>query len=268
MTEFQNCIICGNPNFHNIYLRQWSSSHFVQCKNCGLIFQNPQEDIQDTQNRYSDDYFKYEQQNEENFFQLIKKTMEDFQIFSQLPKNAKILEIGSATGLFLNYVKQLGYQETGIEICQPSVEYGRKKYGVNLLNCQLEEANFKDQSFDFVHFSHLIEHLNRPDLFLKEIYRILKPGGWVNITTPNSSGWFANYYQENWRCIVDDHLFLFNQQNLKKLLTNHHFKVIRFLSWGSIPAGKSKQLKAFTDWLVKKTGKGDVMSFLIKKKKK
>ena len=207
---FKDCPICSNNKFKKIFNDNWDKSSFVKCKKCGLIFKNPQENILDTINRYNIDYFNYELENQYNFFNLVKKNLEDFNIINILPKKANILEVGSATGLFLKYMNSLSFNTIGIELCKESVNYGKKEYGVNLINGRIEDFDFKKESFDFIHCSHLIEHLNNPVGFLLNIVFLLKKKGYALLTTPNSSGLFAKYYNESWRCIVDDHLFIFN----------------------------------------------------------
>lgn len=266
MKTFNSCLICGNSNFSKTYLKKWENSNFSRCGGCGLIFQNPQECREETHNRYKEEYFQYEVENEQNFFNLIARTIDDFRLLDLIPSQSNILEIGSATGLFLKYMDEKGHKSTGIEICTESVEYGRKTHGVNLINLPLEEAVLEENSFDFIHFSHLIEHLNEPGSFLEKVYSLLKKGGYIIVTTPNSSGLFSGYYKDDWRCIVDDHLFLFNRKNLISLLKKRGFTITRELTWGSIPAGKSPvMVKRAADWFVKRTKLGDVVSILAKK---
>ncbi len=262
----KKCPVCDSQDFKKIFIKKWSQNNFIKCANCKLIFQNPRESLQKTLSRYDKNYFKYELENQYNFFNLVKKTLSDYKIIEKLKKGSRILEIGSATGLFLSYMNSLGFDSTGIEICKESVEYGKKNYKVNLLNCSLEDANLKDNSFDLIHFSHLIEHLNDPFNFLLRVNRLLKDDGLAILTTPNSKGMFAKYYNENWRCIVSDHLFLFNKNNLKLLLAKTNFKIIKYMTWGSIPKGKIfGVIKIFFDAFVKKINSGDVISFLIQK---
>lgn len=262
----KNCPVCGNISFKNIFNKKWKNSSFVKCRKCKLIFQNPQENLINTISRYDKNYFNYELKNQHNFYNLIKKTLDDFKIINILPKNALILEIGSATGLFLQYMDSLGFKSTGIDLCKESVEYGSEKYGVNIINGRLEDMNFNGNSFDFIHFSHLLEHLNNPVDFLLKIYNLLKKGGIALLTTPNSKGVFARFYNESWRCIVDDHLFIFNKSNLKHLLLKLKFKVIKNETWGSIPKGKSINcIKNISDRIVKISGLGDVVCFLVRK---
>jgi 2-polyprenyl-3-methyl-5-hydroxy-6-metoxy-1,4-benzoquinol methylase len=265
MKSFGKCPVCDGEAFKKTYNKKWHSSSFVRCDGCGLVFQNPQEDPVKTISRYGEEYFKYEKENEHNFFRLIEMTINDFEILKLLPAGADVLEVGSATGLFLKFMKEKGYKPVGIEICGDSANYGIKQYGVDIINCSLEDAVF-DRRFDFVHFSHLIEHLNDPFNFLKKVYDLLNDKGYALITTPNSSGLFASYYDEDWRCIVDDHLFLFNKKNLEKLLVKTGFKIIKSMTWGGIPAGKAfHPLKRTFDRFVKFAGVGDVVCFLVSK---
>jgi 2-polyprenyl-3-methyl-5-hydroxy-6-metoxy-1,4-benzoquinol methylase len=263
---FKCCPVCNSNNIRKIFNKKWNSSSFVKCQKCRLIFQNPQEHLSQTISRYDGGYFKYEMKNELNFFNLIKKTLDDFNIVNILPEKAIILEVGSATGLFLKYMGSFGFKATGVEVCSESVEYGRKKYGVNLLNCRLEDAGFKAESFDFIHASHLIEHLNDPVSFMQNVNNLLKPGGLSLITTPNSCGLFSRVFGESWRCIVDDHLFIFNKNNLEMIFNKTGFEVLSHKTWGSIPLGKSiKRIKRFFDFFVKKFSLGDVIAIMIKK---
>ena len=263
MKTFATCPICANSSLKKIYIQKWGSSNFAQCATCKVIFQNPQEAVSITKERYNEEYFRYEFENEENFFKLVGKTFRDFQAHALLHPGAKVLEIGCATGLFLKYMEELGFEATGVEVCQESCEYGRSKHGVDIFNGVLEEAKFADETFDFIHFSHLIEHLNDPRGFLKEVKRILKKSGFVIVTTPNSSGLFSKFFNEDWRCIVDDHLFLFNTSNLKLLLEQNGFIVDEIITWGSVPKWKYPSgIKKMMDSFVKTTNTGDVVSML------
>lgn len=263
---FKNCPVCGFNEFISVLNNKWKNSSYNKCLKCSLIFQNPQESIIKTKSRYNENYFKYELENQHNFFNLIKKTMDDFDILNILPEGASVLEIGSATGLFLKYMNENKFDAVGLEICRQSADYGKKNHKVNILNKTLEECKFKKNSFDFIHFSHLIEHLNDPINFLKIVNDITKPEGLIMITTPNSSGLFARIFKENWRCIVDDHLFIFNKKSLKILFKKTNFKISKIRSWGSIPKGKTLNIiKKISDHFVKLTNTGDVVCFLLKK---
>ena len=208
--NIKKCLICSSEDYKKVFLNADKKSLFVQCKKCKLIFQNPLENIEKTISRYGKSYFEYELENQYNFLNIIKRTLNDFNIVERLPESARILEIGSATGLFLKHMNSYGFRCTGVDVCAESVEYGKKHHKVDLIAGTLDTVKFENKSFDFIHFSHLIEHLNHPKKFLTKINNLLNNNGTIMITTPNSSGLFARYYMNLWRCIVDD-TFVFIQ---------------------------------------------------------
>ena len=106
---FDVCPICGAGRFESVYGGKWSSENFFKCAGCGLILKNPQEDKSETLDRYGDEYYNYEKVNEVNFFNLVKKTMDDYKVFSLIPSGSNVLEIGCATGLFLKYMNENGF---------------------------------------------------------------------------------------------------------------------------------------------------------------
>ncbi|MBK9638573.1 MAG: class I SAM-dependent methyltransferase [Bacteroidetes bacterium] len=68
---------------------------------------------------------------------------------------------------------------------------------VELIPCSAEELPFADQSFDMVYSSHVLEHIPDRSKALKEIYRVLKPGGihfCVVPTTMEKIYAFFNFY--------------------------------------------------------------------------
>ena len=65
---------------------------------------------------------------------------------------------------------------------------------------------FKDESMDTIFASHMMEHVLCPYVLLKEIHRVLKPGGEARITVP--------YHFDN----IPDHIYSWNQATLNNLL--------------------------------------------------
>ena len=128
-----------------------------------------------------------------------------------------MLDIGCGNGRFLLEMKQLGWQAEGVEFNDRAIEICHNN-GLKVHKGDLKSANFPDDSFDLITARHLIEHVPEPDKFLEEVARILRPGGIVNIRTPNGNAlgrilfrkfWFAND--------IPRHLFLFTPKSLDKL---------------------------------------------------
>ncbi len=263
------CPICGSSKEKHYDLYKYESYSFKKCQVCSLVMQNPQPVFKDISLRYDKEYFDYEIKNEESFLSLMLMALSDICFnsldFLDLPK--RILDIGCATGKFLYEFKQKGWDAAGIEICKEAAEYGNRNRDVNIYNCTLEKALFAEKSFSVVHASHLIEHLNDPVSFLKEIYRILSDNGYLIIVTPNISSFQNFIFRSAWRSAIADHLFLYSLKTLEKLCNNNGFIMIKKGTWGGIPVGKApSSIKKAFDNLAKKTGCGDVMVTLFRKK--
>lgn len=264
------CPICNSKIEKQKSLYNLGSFIFKKCTVCSLVLQNPQPIFSDLQNRYDENYFKYEIENEESFFSLMMMALADIS-FENLSfvapydgKIGRILDIGCATGRFLYEFKQRGWETAGVEICSNAAEYGNKQRNVNIKNCTLEKAAFPSKYFSVIHASHLIEHLNDPLSFLSEIYRILSDKGYFIVVTPNIKSFQGILAGSRWRSAIADHLFLYSFDSLKKICKKNGFTMIARKTWGGIPVGSAPPwLKRIFDSFAKKIGLGDVMVTLF-----
>ena len=268
---FINCDLCGADNTVDYLL--FDEYKYVQCLNCGLIYQNPQPQINPLKKRYTKKYFDYELRNQHNFFELMRKTLQDIKFLEKIsPRFAsqkRFLDIGCATGLLLNYIKHYGWQIQGIEIDEFSTEYARKNFNLNIINKSLEHAKLREESFDVIHWSHVIEHLPSPTAGLEKIYKALKKNGYMLLTTPRVDSFQQRLFKHNWRSYHRDHLTIFSKKTLCRMVEKAGFKILKFFSWGGIAvdAGYPRWIKNITDKSVKLLNKGDVMFLLAKKTK-
>ncbi len=261
-----SCNICGSKNFMEYFMVD--KARFVKCDVCGLVYQNPQPVFSDLKNRYDENYFRYELENEKNFFNLMLLGLNDIDFWSVTAsfKDKSFLDIGCATGMLISHMGKNGWKAKGVEICRESAEYGIKNRGVDIFIGTLEEALFPDSSFSIIHFSHLIEHLTDPKSFMLEVHRIVKDNGYVIVTTPNIGGLQAKIFRTKWRSAIPDHLFLFSKKTLRKLVEKTGFEVMKVVTWGGLAKGSAPDLiKKPVDRLAKIFGFGDVMLFLLRK---
>jgi len=127
-------------------------------------------------------------------------------------------------------------------------------------------ATVADASFDFVHSSHVIEHVPEPGAFLAEIHRILKPGGWCVTVTPNRTSLQAALFGSGWRSVIPDHMHLFSRPGLLRLVRDSGLAPLRTATWGGIALGLAPApLKAALDRAAKLLGFGDVLAVLARK---
>jgi SAM-dependent methyltransferase len=105
-----------------------------------------------------------------------------------IPKNAKILDLGSGPGYFLDAMKARGYTDlTGIglspfdnKICRDK-GHTIKEYDLSFLP---QKDGYYDESVDFIFLRHALEHSPYPIFSLMEYNRVLKQGSKIYIEVP------------------------------------------------------------------------------------
>jgi SAM-dependent methyltransferase len=104
---------------------------------------------------------------------------------------ARLLDLGTHRGDFtMRVAERLGAGSvSGVELIEEHAAVARGR-GIDVRRADLDDGlPFEDDAFDVVHANQVIEHVQRTDTFLREMRRVLAPGGLACISTNNLSSW-------------------------------------------------------------------------------
>ena len=102
----------------------------------------------------------------------------------------RILDVGCGTGLNAALLVEQGHDVYGIDLSPVAIEKFRAK-GLqgSVINVEAEPIPLPADSFDLVYASEVIEHCVDTISFLRNLGTVLKPGGTLLLSTPNSAFW-------------------------------------------------------------------------------
>lgn len=206
---------------------------YLQCNSCGFIYSDT-EKINFTQynkehnelliQAYADKHYSVKKQN------LFKRKLKLFELYR---KHNRILELGCNVGGFLLQANNQNWQSTGVEPVAAVADYGRSNYDLDIKACALEEAGFPDNHFDAIFSNAVLEHLQSPSRVLKEVFRVLRPGGVIFASTVNIESYTWHNIGETWK-LVDPraHLGLYTPTTLSLLFEKSGFNILKLNSQG------------------------------------
>lgn len=142
---------------------------------------------------------------------------------------ARALDLGCASGKFLSRLREDGWIVQGVEPSSAAVASARA-LGLDVHEGTLEEACFPDESFDVVFTWMVLEHVPDPVATLREVRRILKPGGMFVFSVPNFGCWEPWFFGRYWIAYeLPRHLQHFTVPRLRRMLGEEGFKTERVL---------------------------------------
>lgn len=244
----RSCEVCGSKDFSitgkplilprlKKFIRH--DYHIIRCNNCRFYAVDPSIDFTDREwvETYSSDYFpeinalhkkKRERQLKNRISTIEKLHVSDSKIF---------LDIGCGEGNTLIEAMNRGWNVYGLDIVDHRKDEARSG-DITFIQASLEKAELEENFFDAVYLDSVLEHTTEPVTLLRQINRILKPGGLLYIGVPNEDA-FTNTARkmhmylagESWRAkqlnpFSDPfHVVGFSRKSLKKILTNNNFKI-------------------------------------------
>ena len=243
-SEITFCENCGSNQFILLFsggdklLGLEGNFNILECKNCGIYLLSPKLPSKEMERYYPEEYICYQGaiEDDPHFLSRLNRNgalQKRCKIITKISdKPGKILDVGCATGIFLNGMEKRGWEGKGIEPNQSAAEYAKQRFGLDVFCGYLFDANLPDDYFDVITIWDVLEHVPDPGQLMCEIYRLLKPGGVVIATLPNGKAWERFIFKEYWvGWEIPRHYRTYTPTTITNFLKEQSFNDIRIFSF-------------------------------------
>ena len=235
MSKSLRCKVCDSievttfciENYHQIYLCSKCNLLFTNIKNALELWGHPNENLKD---EYLRNFSRYSKTNK-FFLRLIVKL---FGFNSDISH----LDVGCAHGDFIKYCNKKGIDSVGIDTSKIAIKYAKKELNLNnVFHEDLKKHLLRKKSYNVVTSFNVLEHVNNPKVFVKQMFNATKKNGYCIVRIPNSSFNKNVNYLTNLLSIQSlnksvlavippIHLSCFSKKNLMILFSDSGFKKI------------------------------------------
>ena len=142
-------------------------------------------------------------------------------------KVGRLLDIGAGPGIFVSEAIRAGWDAIGIDPSAWAIRHARDAYGVVIQQGDIDQlSSLPAISFNVVTLFDVIEHVPNPDALLKAVTRLLRPGGFLVLTTPRFDSALARLMGRRWYCIFPAHIQYFTRRSLQLAAQTAGLKIV------------------------------------------
>ena len=135
------------------------------------------------------------------------------------------LDVGCGRGVLLEEFRRRGWAAVGTQVSRTAAEAAARR-GLDVRLGELPELDLPENAFRAVAFYHVLEHLDRPERYLRETHRLLRPDGLLVVEVPDAAGpGFRLLGSRNFCLDYPNHLYFFTARSLRELLEEAGFEV-------------------------------------------
>lgn len=214
------CKICGNTKTK--FFCSVNAFSYYRCNRCCTLFLSPLPFKNDLIFYYKKDFdFKAGLTNQARIRSKAKSILKTLKRMN--PQGKSLLDVGSGYGLLLDEAKKMGLSVEGIEPAKKLSKQLRHQTNIKVIGTDFENYYLyhRNQKFDFIIMSHVLEHTTSPKLWLKLASLLLNKNGLLYIETPNLKSHLFQTEKYNYTFLTPpDHLWIFSQRSIDQLIFN------------------------------------------------
>ncbi|HEY1380481.1 MAG TPA: class I SAM-dependent methyltransferase [Gemmataceae bacterium] len=195
----------------------------VRCDECGLHVTSPRPDPATIRQFYPPSYRPTQRPRERD------RSAKFRRLAAAIGRTApgRLLDFGCGGGALLAWAAGQGWSVTGIDASADAVAAVRGGLGVRAFAGTLPHPALAAESFDVVTMWHSLEHVHEPLTTLREVRRLLVPGGRLVVAVPNIAGAAFGWFGPAWFGLdLPRHLTHFTPPTLRRMLERAGFRVV------------------------------------------
>jgi len=258
------CNLCGSSDRQPF--RPENGKSLVQCQNCGLVYVSPRPDANELYALYGETYFKNDDSGTvgyhnyladgQNIRRTFSRRLDLLHEFIQPGQGRKLLDIGCATGFFIDEAAKRGWEVEGLDVSSFAVEYVKSELGHSAYNTSVLDADFlAPGSYSLITMWDVIEHVPDPKAHAERVAELLHSGGHFALITPDVGSWVARLTGKRWigYKLSEEHVYYFSVQTLTRMLNDAGFDVVSVRHEGKVVTMRLflDRLSFYAPWLAK-----------------
>jgi len=265
------CPLCGSERLRTVCrVTAWEKTPFdvARCRDCSLLHINPRPSVEDLHALYDAGYYEGESEwhyadEREQEEQVRVRAAGRLARVEHALRNAgvgtrRVVEIGSAFGVFLDEARRRGWEPRGCEISAAAADHAESAFELEIHRADLAEAGLPDATADLVTGSEVVEHLAAPMRTFEAANRVLAPGGVVLFSTANEKSVARLVRGAAWGYYMPGHVVLWSATTLRRALVRAGFVDV------GVTAGDERGLANFLAFR-RAAGGGSVAAWLLRR---
>lgn len=164
----------------------------------------------------------------------LRKAQSDLIALLDMNENTRLLDIGCGTGRALVFAAERNkdYGEFyGVDISEKMIEKGKENFqgkeNFHFIHANAESIPLGDNFFDYIITTNSFHHYLHPDKALKEMYRLLRPGGKLYLLDPTTDGIMMKIIDKILKATDKAHVKMYSTKEFKKMYSEAGFNYLR-----------------------------------------
>ncbi len=239
------CALCHGSRHKTFLIAKQRT--VIECAECGLRALSPMPSLDEMVSVNEETvhpFFNACLEDEDSYRRYFAPKLDDLQRYEP---SGRLLDVGCGAGFFLDAARARGFAVQGVDLSPVPASYATEQLGLDVTVGSLYGYESIGDAFDAVTIFQTIEHDPDPAALCAQLFRLLKPGGALMVTTPAADGFVARVMGKRWFGYRNvEHVSFFSRASLRHALEAAGFEI----EFVEIEHGKSLSMKYVLNRLI------------------